>query len=111
MQKLTTLFVFFLMSVFYSFSQDGKDQPKEIIAIGAGAGVLTFHGDVGGKSLVGAYTDIRSAYSISAEKNLNKYFSLSLNFLKGKVAADDKASDNIQKRSEEHTSELQSLRH
>ncbi len=97
MQKLTTLFVFFLMSVFYSFSQDSKDQPKEIIAIGAGAGVLTFHGAVGEKSLVGAYTDIRSAYSISAEKNLNKYFSLSLNFLKGKVAADDKASDNIQK--------------
>jgi hypothetical protein len=91
------LFACCLLPAADSFSQDYRDKQKEIIAIGAGAGVLTFHGDVGKGSLVGDYSYIRSAFSLSVEKQINRNFSLSLNLLKGKVARDEKASDNLPK--------------
>ena len=72
-----------------------QKKEKEIIAISAGTGVLTFHGDVGGSSVVGAYSFIRSGFNISAEKYFNKNFALSLNMLKGKIARDEKSSDKL----------------
>jgi len=97
MKKIVILATCCLLSIDYSFSQDYKDKQKEIIAVGAGAGVLTFHGDVGKSALVGNYSYIRSAFSLSVEKYFNRNFSLSLNLLKGKVARDEKASDNLPK--------------
>jgi hypothetical protein len=91
------LFACCLLPAACCFSQDYKDKQKEIIAVGAGTGVLTFHGDVGKGSLVGAYSDIRSAFSLSLEKYLNRNFALSFNLLKGKVARDEKSSDNLPK--------------
>ena len=79
------------------FSQYYKDEKEEVIAISAGSGVLTFHGDVGTNSLVGAYSFIRGGYSISADKFFGKNFSASLSLLQGKVARDEKASDNLPK--------------
>ncbi|TAL58884.1 MAG: hypothetical protein EPN85_10505 [Bacteroidetes bacterium] len=79
------------------FSQNEKGREKEIIAFSSGYGVLTFHGDVGKGSLVGAYSYIRSGFSFSIEKYFNKSFSLSLNLMKGKIARDEKASDNLPK--------------
>src|SRR3954467_7470342 len=79
---LTLLFV----PRFVLFGQDSKE--KEVIALSAGGGVLTFHGDVGKSSLVGAYSFIRSGFSFSVEKYFNKNFALSLNVLNGKIARD-----------------------
>ncbi len=93
MKKLLLAFSLTLISVF-AFSQTKE---KEIIAITVGEGVLTFHGDVGSNSLVGAYSFIRRGFSFSAEKHFNKNFALSLNVLKGKIARDEKASDNLPK--------------
>ena len=89
-------FFFFTVSVSLLHAQL-KTQEKEIVAVSAGYGVLTFHGDVGGSSLVGAYSFIRNGFSLSAEKKLNRNFLVSLNLLKGKVARDDKASDDLPK--------------
>lgn len=80
-----------------TFSQDGERKEKEVIAFSAGAGVLTFHGDVGKGSLVGAYSFIRGGYSFAVEKYLKKNISLSLNVLTGKIARDEKSSDNLPK--------------
>lgn len=96
-KRFVVLFVYCLLPAVYSFSQDYTDKQKEIIAVEVGTGVLTFHGDVGKGSLVGDYSYIRSAFSLSAEKYLNRNFAVSLNFLKGKVARDEKASDNLPK--------------
>ena len=82
-----------LVATSFSFSQNKE---KEIIALNAGAGVLTFHGDVG-SSFVGAYSYIRRGFSFSAEKYFNKNFSLSLGFLGGKIARDEKATDDLPK--------------
>lgn len=79
------------------FSQTPSKQ-KELIAVSAGAGVLTFNGDVGSSSLVGSYSFIRGGYSFSAEKYFNKNIGLSLHLMNGKIARDEKASDNIYKR-------------
>lgn len=79
------------------FSQNPQSDKKEVVAFSAGTGVLTFHGDVGSNSLVGAYSFIRSGYSLSLEKHLNKNISLAFNFLTGKLARDEKASNNIPK--------------
>ena len=83
-----------LFSFYTSFSQSKE---KEIIAFNAGAGVLTFHGDVGSNSLVGSYSFIRRGIYFSGEKYFSKNFSLSLNLLKGKIARDELASDNLPK--------------
>lgn len=68
---------------------------KEIIAVSAGIGALTFHGDVGNNSLVGAYSFMRSGSSFSIEKQVAGNFVLSLNLLRGKIARDETASDSI----------------
>jgi hypothetical protein len=86
-----------VLSADYSCAQDYKKKEKEIIAIGAGMGILTFHGDVGKNSIVGDYSYIRSGFSFSIEKYLTPHFSLSANMLKGKIARDEKASDNLPK--------------
>lgn len=80
-----------------AFSQNDSRKEREVIALSAGAGVLTFHGDVGKASLVGAYSFIRGGYSFAVEKHFNKNFAISLNFLQGKIARDEKASDNLPK--------------
>src|ERR1051326_8889493 len=80
-----------------AFSQQQNKQ-KEIFAIGAGAGVLTFHGDVGKGSLGSSYSFIRSGYSLSAEKFLGRNLSVSFNLLNGKIVSDEKSSDNLPKR-------------
>ena len=85
---------------FFSFGTGdalAQRKEKEIIAVSAGAGALTFHGDVGSNSIVGAYSFIRSGYSFSIEKYFNKHFALSLNMLKGKISRDEIASDNLPK--------------
>jgi len=74
-----------------------QSKSKEIIAVSAGTGALTFYGDVGNNSLVGAYSFMRSGYSFSIEKYLSSNFALSLNLLKGKIARDETASDNLPK--------------
>lgn len=96
-QRFVILIVYCLLFPFNSYSQERKDDEKEIIAVGAGAGILTFYGDVGKGSLVGSYSTIRGAFSVSVEKQLHRNFSLSLNLLKGKVARDEESSDNIPK--------------
>ena len=97
--KCRILFVclaFSILNTQYSILS-AQSKEREVIALSAGTGVLTFHGDVGSNSLVGAYSFIRSGISISAEKYFNKNFALSLNFLKGKIARDEIASDNLPK--------------
>ncbi|OHB71135.1 MAG: hypothetical protein A2W17_08175 [Planctomycetes bacterium RBG_16_41_13] len=81
----------------FPWGRSGWAQQKEIVAISAGAGALTFHGDVGSNSLVGAYSFMRSGYSFSIEKKAGNNFALSLNLLKGKLARDEKSSDNLPK--------------
>lgn len=94
--KINIIFFVFIFS--FPWGRPGWAQQKEeIIAISAGAGVLTFHGDVGSASLVGDYSFIRSGYSFSIEKYFGNKFALSLNMLKGKIARDEKASDNLPK--------------
>lgn len=78
------------------FSQSTSGE-KEIIGVSAGAGVITFHGDVGSNSLVGAYSFIRGGASYSLEKSFNRNFSVSLSLLKGRIARDEKSSDNLPK--------------
>ncbi len=88
---------FFLCSSINAFGQGEKAKERDIIAVTAGIGVLTFQGDVGSNSVVGSYSYIRPGFSVSLEKNINKNFSISLNFLQGKIARDEKASDNLPK--------------
>ncbi len=64
-------------------SAQSTEKEKEILAMSAGFGVLTFHGDVGKSSLVGSYSYIRSGISFSVEKTLNRNLVLSLSLLKG----------------------------
>lgn len=91
------LFTLCILNSAFCFAQYYKDEKKEVIALSAGSGVLTFHGDVGTNSLVGAYSFIRGGYSISADKYFGKKFCASLGMLQGKVARDEKASDNLPK--------------
>jgi len=94
-----SLLVILLYCIVFSpcLSQSNKPSEKEVIAISMGAGILTFHGDVGENSQAGPYSFIRSGFDLSIEKHLNKNIAVSLNFLKGKIARDEKASDNVQK--------------
>src|ERR1051325_8090423 len=96
LKKLFSLLIFLLSGSGLLLSQPGKQ--KELFAVNAGAGVLTFHGDVGKSTLVGSYSFIRSGYSLSAEKYFSKNFSVSLGLLNGKIARDEKASDLLWKR-------------
>ena len=95
--RISLLIPLFLNAFASAFSQDGERKEKEVIAFSAGAGVLTFHGDVGKGSIVGAYSFIRAGYSFSIEKYFSKNFALSLNVLTGKIARDEKSSDNLPK--------------
>lgn len=93
---LLSLVVFFSL-LCHSHIGMAQNKQKEIIAVSAGAGALTFHGDVGSNALVGAYSFMRSGYSFAIEKKLGSSFAVSLNLLKGKVARDETATDNLPK--------------
>ena len=95
--QYSTLPSFLLLICINTFAQTEKPKEKDIVAVTVGAGVLTFQGDVGSSSLVGSYSYIRPGFSFALEKNINKNFIVSLNFLQGKIARDEKATDNLPK--------------
>lgn len=92
------LFVFFMLFFIMPVVYAQNIRQKEIVAISAGAGVLTFHGDVGHNSLAGAYSFIRGGTFCSLEKYFGRNFSASLTFLKGRIARDEESSDKFPKR-------------
>jgi len=95
--KATFLFFCFSLISFCLLAQSSENKERELIALSGGVGVLSFHGDVGSNSLVGAYSFIRSGYAFSIDKYLGSRVSLSVDFLKGKIARDEKSSDNLPK--------------
>lgn len=83
----------FISLFIFPFSEQcfSQNKEKEIIAVNAGAGILTFHGNVGGSSLVGAFGYIRGGRSFYAEKYFGKNFALSFGGMRGKIAREDGA--------------------
>ncbi len=70
------------LSVFYADKQldsVSTNNTKQLPSIAAGAGVLTFNGDVS----KGLFTNINAGYNISVEQELNKFVSISLNGMYG----------------------------
>lgn len=74
-----------------SFSQ--QEVPyKNIASVTAGAGILTFNGDVGKGKDVSAYTFIRGGYSLNVEKRFAKdMLGASLNVMFGKLAMGERS--------------------
>lgn len=86
---LSSLFLTFLAG--QSFAQ--QEVPfTNIASFSAGAGILTFNGDVGKGKEVSAYTFIRGGYFVNAEKRLaNEMLGASLNFMYGKLAMGERS--------------------
>jgi hypothetical protein len=66
-------------------------------AVGAGLGVLSYHGNVGNASQthVGSFTDIRPGFHFNVRERLGPYVELSLNGLFGRLSGNDYRSDHL----------------
>ncbi len=88
--------IFTYISIFLlTFSTDlfSQDEHKNVLAITAGAGVLTFNGDVGKGKDVSAYTYTRGGYNLNIEKLFVKNkLSASINILSGKLAMGERST-------------------
>lgn len=90
MNKYALLSLLIFTSSSFLFCQN--DQPVDVLSISAGAGVLTFNGDVGKGKDVSAYTYIRGGYTFSVEKRfMNGWLGASLNAMTGKLAMGERS--------------------
>ena len=89
MKRKTFLLSGFLF--FYASTHAQMDDRKEMFTVDAGAGIMTFNGDIGKKSIQGNLSRVRSGYSIALSKPVKKNIYIDLNFVKGKVARDEKS--------------------
>ena len=92
MKKLQLLCACLILSSSFCYSQK-EEEPKEILSLSGGAGVLTFNGDVGKGKEVSSYTFIRGGYCLNVEKRFAKdWMGASLNIMMGKLAMGERST-------------------
>ena len=85
MRYLLITFLIFACSPF--LSQNIHDSiKKEILTIGIGPQMNSFHGDIGKFSVNKIFTNTRPCFSLDIEKRLGKIIGLQLMFVKGKIS-------------------------
>lgn len=67
--------------------------PKVYPSIGIGAGMLTFHGDVGRENSASFFSAMRGGYSVSIEQRIKNTIGISLNGLLGSLAKEQRSQD------------------
>lgn len=95
MNRLKIIFVIAFCSWLSAGAQSSAH--KELFTLRAGMGVLTFHGDIGKDASAGPYSFIRGGWDLAAERSIRKDLSISLFFLKGKIARDEHSSSQVNK--------------
>lgn len=63
-------------------------------SIGIGAGMLTFHGDVGKENPASFFTAIRGGYTFSVEQRIKNMIGISLNATLGSLAKEQRSQDS-----------------
>jgi len=80
---------FLIINNCVGFSQD---EPKHILSVSAGAGVLTFNGDIGKGKDVSSYSYVRGGYTFSLEKRFAKnWMGASVYLMTGKLAMGERS--------------------
>jgi hypothetical protein len=86
------LLISFCFSLIITSSCFSQEEPKEIISVTGGLGVLTFNGDIGKGKEVSAYTFIRGGYFLNIEKRFAKdWMGASFNVMTGKLAMGERS--------------------
>ncbi|MCC7301643.1 MAG: hypothetical protein IT233_03280 [Bacteroidia bacterium] len=67
--------------------------PKVYPSLGIGAGMLTFHGDVGKENPASAFSAIRSGYSLSVEQRIKNMLGISVNVTMGSLGKEQRSQD------------------
>ncbi len=72
-----------------------KKSGKELPSISLGAGMLTFHGDVGRENSASAFTAIRGGYYFGVEQKIKQMLGISLNGVMGSLAKEQRSTDSL----------------
>lgn len=92
------------VSCFAQFEDNMPEDTSAIIgesmipSIGAGAGVLTFNGDIGKGLNVSTYSYIRAGYHVTVEERFHPMIGVQLNGLFGKLAQSERSTDPLSNR-------------
>jgi hypothetical protein len=82
--------VFAASTGFYAQTGGEKKAEKNLPSVSLGAGLLTFHGDVGKKNLSSTLASIRAGYYFKVEQKFAGMLGVSLNATYGKIAKEQR---------------------
>jgi len=94
-KKVIVTCVLFVAVAGNIYSQE-EEQKKRLPSIYAGAGVMSFNGDIGKGLDISSLTRIRSGFTVGLEQRMGTFLGVSLNGVFGKLAnSDHSASSNL----------------